>query len=77
MTFVVLPSSTMVLGDGILCFHVNNGKSAIQVVSMMITEAMFTLASTVFMIRPVATLQTLVVSALTTGVTFSVETIPW
>ena len=77
MTFVVLPSSTTVLGDGILCFHVNNGKSAIQVVSMMITEAMFTLASTVFMIRSVATLQTLVVSALTTGVTFSVETIPW
>ena len=67
----------MVLGDGILCFHVNNGKSAIQVVSMMNTEAIFTLASTVFMIRSVATLQTLVVSALTTGVTFSVETIPW
>ena len=77
MTFVVLPSSTMVLGDGILCFHVNNGELAMQVVSMMITEAMFTLASTVFMIRSVATLQTLVVSALTTGVTFSVETIPW
>ena len=77
MTFVVLPSSTMVLGDGILCFHANNGKSAIQVVSTMITEAMFTLASTVFMIRSVATLQTLVVSALTMGVTFRVETIPW
>ena len=45
-----LHSSAMVVGDAILCFHANNDKSAIQEISMMVTEAMFTLASTVFII---------------------------
>ena len=62
--------------DGWQCFgcsHVNGDDSATQVTLMgMIAETMSVLASTVFMVSLLATLQ-----MLTTGVTVIVVTIPW